>query len=217
MATIIDQDAKSNGRHALGHRCLVLVKDPTSASDDLLCGLAKRGSRLQVVHEPTTLLVEMAKEAARVVILNEPEKIQGLRDLLAVLKQYYPNTACWRCEMVNGQTRLLRVHQAAAVRSIGAEPPNGVSELNAIEGTADSELGVPDGRDDDHDDPRQDQDGAGLGSGVRGNGFHSRPDTQTRLTNPLITQEEMSMLIGPGFGRGGAGKLDHSGVLGSDL
>ncbi len=194
-----------NGR-VQKHRCLVLTVETSSASEKLVRGLIKRGTRLQVVEDPCRLLVEQAREPAGVIILAQPQKIRGLRELLGVLKQYYPCTACWRCESVNGQTRLLRVYQASGGRAKLARDGVRIPRRRGSQ-TAEKPASGDDRRATAGPEP----------TAQRSPGSEIRFDpTEARPAFPLITQDELSMLIGPDFGRDGyeTGRKEKSG---SDL
>ena len=179
------------------YRCLVLTGKNATVSKELLRGLIKRGSRLHVVDEACRLLVELAQEAAGVVILASPQQIHGLRELLAALKQYYPRTACWRCETVNGQTRLLRVHKATAFRDrSGAASSSTSTQMNALTSTR-------------HHGAKPESLKRSSPHAAGDEAFELRLTSDTRPVYPLITQEEMAMLIGPDFGRPGLDERDR--------
>ena len=214
-----------------GYRCLVLVCDETTIIQDLLSGLIKRGTRLQVVHDPCHLLVELAREPTGLVILAQPQQVSGLRELIVALRRYYPHTACWRCETVNQQTRLLRIHKAGLAnplemnkqRSIRYETEtqsaphvfshNPREENHGLESTRQRQLPSL-LRDDEASHPQSAQ-----SLPEPGNGRLHKPNQEGRdgQVNPLITQEELAMLIGPEFGCGDLDAFDHTRDWGSSL
>lgn len=88
-------------------RCVVLVARGLPGPDRLLEGLQKRGADVQVVPDPPSVMVELAR-GAKVVIVHEPRRVRRLPELMAALRRYYPQATCWQFDPVdgNGQGKL---------------------------------------------------------------------------------------------------------------
>lgn len=74
---------------------MVLVGRGTSMPARLLEGLETRGAQVQIVSDPASVMAELAA-GAKAVVINEPPRVRRLGELLAAMRRYYPQTACWQ-------------------------------------------------------------------------------------------------------------------------
>lgn len=83
----------------------VLLSGPTSPLPQrLIDGLRARGARVRVAADAPSVMVNLAATAGgehplpRVLIVNEPAAHRSLASLLASVRRYYPQARCWRYE-----------------------------------------------------------------------------------------------------------------------
>jgi len=185
------QETASNGS---GCRCVVLVPPDGPRPQALLKGLEKRGARYEVAAHPVQVMVRLAVGEPRVLVVDHPERIDQLQQLLAAVRRYYPRVVCWRytAKGSGGQENggLTRFDDLPAPPIQPARPPASDPIKQPVNGdrrlVSQSDGGERTG-------PKLFNKGiaAGISSG---GGFP--------LSEPLLTAEELSMLIGPRFGEG---------------
>ncbi len=76
-------------------RCVVLTGPNGSAPADLLSGLSTRGVSTIVVNHPASAMVELAREAAGILVVVEPTRHPYLQELITAVKRYHPLTVRW--------------------------------------------------------------------------------------------------------------------------
>lgn len=91
-----------------GTRCVVLVGKGGSAPGDLLGGLSRRGVATVVVAEPAEVMLELARQSTGALIVVEPDGQPWLDDLVQAVRLYHPRTVrwCYRPEHPSGQAQL---------------------------------------------------------------------------------------------------------------
>ena len=94
-----------------GGRCVVLVSPGWHAPTVLLQRLDQRGVRALVVEVPAQVMVELSQGQVHAVVINEPQGVPHLNELLGAVRTYYPQVACWRYEACgpNGRPQLSKV------------------------------------------------------------------------------------------------------------
>lgn len=91
-----------------GTRCVVLVGPGGSAPADLLSGLSRRGVSTAVVAEPAGAMVELTRQANSILVVVDPDDQPWLDDLVQAVRQYHPRTVrwCYRTKHPSGQAQL---------------------------------------------------------------------------------------------------------------
>ncbi|GAB4196100.1 MAG: hypothetical protein Kow00105_10270 [Phycisphaeraceae bacterium] len=168
-----------------GTRCVVLAGSGVSAPGDLLEGLSSRGVGVVVVSEPAYVMLELAKRHTGAVIVIEPGRQPWLEPLDQALRHYHPKTVRW-CYLKphNGQSaRLLRLDAF-----MSSSPPFGRSG----NGSRDDALAFPRAH------PRSPLSRAQSQiPRERMRSLLVKVPGQSGTTEPLISEEELSMLLGP--------------------
>ena len=77
-------------------RFVVLVKPGGSAPRRLLSAVARRGAKATVVAEPPGVMVELAVGPVEAVIIVEPAYQALLHELLDAVRTYYPGVKRWQ-------------------------------------------------------------------------------------------------------------------------
>jgi hypothetical protein len=172
--------------------CVVLVADG-QRPEALLRRLADRGAKPRVVDHPAWVMVELASVRSGVLIVNRPGSLPRLPELLAAVRRYYPRVRCWRYDSREGNGsatgRLTRLDTWPQAKS--AKSPT-LSEGASLDGHV-----VP-GPTNGNDSGRQPSNGAIDGSS--GSPGLSDEASESPLEDPVLTREELAMLIGPAFG-----------------
>jgi len=182
-------------RHGTEGYCVVLLGPGRARPESLLNDLTERGAQTRVVDDPAHVMVELAQQQGRaVVVVAQPQQTRRLPKLLAAVRRYYPQVTCWRYETMNGngqaELELLQsetpskepaedqVFLAALQQnnSVSCRPENG-QRLNKAPSPEKEPCPAPSGR--------------GLGEPD-----HAPPSA---LPDALLTPEELSMLMGPDF------------------
>jgi len=177
----MQEDTTANpGPVALGTRCVVWVPSGKAAPADLLGGLSRRGVRVVVVIEPAGVMVELARQATGMLVVVEPQSHPYLSELIRAVKSYYPKTVRWCYQAKSGEGQLCKLNGQANAVANGALP---TAQANPQAGEASQ--GNPLGR-------------------VHRSGPHDRVrslvvkvEAPDGLGEPLISEEELAMLLGP--------------------
>lgn len=183
------EDSRDNkAALAAGTRCVVLVGSAGSAPADLLSGLSRRGVSTTVVVEPAGVMVELAKENNGILVVVDPDNQPWLDDLIQAVRHYHPRTVrwCYRRPHPSGQAQLLpltdRTHtgngQNHPTPAPVSEPdvsahytlPNPRSPLGRVQSQV----------------PRE-----------RMRSLVVKVQGPTEVGEPLISEEELAMLLGP--------------------
>lgn len=174
-------------------RCVVLVQRENAPPTSLLNGLVNRGADPLVVKHPVEVMVALASNRRAVVVVDQPEAVNKLPFLLDAIRRYYPQIACWGYRASNhGRpaklARIDRVHPSPAKQTIVAPPielgKRSTRPMTPLAKAATDEK---------------------VSTSMSPQLAHeSEPlDQEKRLCEPLLTSEELSMLIGPEFGDDG--------------
>ena len=188
---------------AAGMPCVVLVADG-QRPEALLRRLADRGAKPRVVDHPAWVMVELASARSGVLIVDRPGALPRLSELLAAVRRYYPRVRCWRYDSGEGNGsvagRLTRLYTWS--QDTSAELPEGGSTSgHVVPGTANG-----------NGSSRQPSNGA-IAGGNESPGL-SDEASESPLEDPVLTPEELAMLIGPAFGgEEGDGFTDDGGEL----
>ena len=70
----------------------------------LRAALEKKGLKVVRVDTPATVMLELARGVATAVLLVEPERWAQRDDLLGALRTYHPKVACWWYRRGDGET-----------------------------------------------------------------------------------------------------------------
>jgi hypothetical protein len=167
-------------------RCVVWVSPGNSAPADLLGGLSRRGVNVAVVIEPARVMVELARQTTGALIVVEPGNQPYLSELIHAVKTYYPQTArwCYQARQAPAEGQLSKLNgqaDAAASRS-------------ALQGSRQADDQV-------QGNPLGQVHRSGLRDRVRS--LVVKVESPDGLGEPLISEEELAMLLGPAPGDGG--------------
>lgn len=205
----IDRVNQPNGRrNSPKCRCVVLVEQKDIRLDALIKGLIRRGAEPLLMRHPIEVMAALASSRRAVVVVVLPQSVRRLPQLLNAIRLYHSHIACWGyqpgCEGRPAKLAPIdrdRISSGQALRT----PPAPVAEKRS------SAMAPQRSEQPDHSDvdplvrtPKADQ----LADHLRS----TAPDG--RLPEPLLTPEELSMLIGPQFG--GADEVDEESQFGKE-
>lgn len=167
-------------------RCVVLVGACGSAPTDLLAGLSRRGVSTAVVSEPAAAMVELARQATGALVVVEPEDHAWLDELIQALKTYHPRTVRWGYQSthLSGSPQLRPLSGCASIGK--CDSPS--DQADDRESTA--RYIVPDPK-------------SPLGRAQaqipreRVRSLVVKVHGTSDVDEPLISEEELSMLLGP--------------------
>lgn len=81
-----------------GTRCVILTGPDGSTPADLLSGLSKRGVSSRVVSEPANVMVELGRQRTAILIVVHTAQQPALVDLIEAVTKYHPDTIRWAYE-----------------------------------------------------------------------------------------------------------------------
>jgi hypothetical protein len=182
-----------------GTRCVVLVGPSGSAPADLLGGLSRRGVCTTVVTEPAAAMVELARQTTGALIVIESDRLSWLDELIQAVKTYHPRTVRWGYRGYRGGR---------------SEDPSGNPQLSPLGDDALKYAAGPQSeRSNGHDDPPRyivPDPKSPLGRAQsqipreRVRSLVVKVPDFAGADEPLISEEELSMLLGPApEGQGG--------------
>jgi hypothetical protein len=169
-----------------GIRCVVLINPGGAAPVDLLGGLSKRGVSTQVVADAAHAMVELARQHTGALVVVNPVQQPGLVDLIEAVKTYHPRTVRWsyRSAHPKGQAQLQPLNGQSVGDAESAdhkamsqpEKSDQVSEVASPSPLGRVQAQVPSDR-------------------VRS--LIVKVQGPAEVGEPLITEEELAMLLGP--------------------
>ncbi len=176
----------SLGTQGSGTRCVVLAPQGGLAPADLLSGLSRRGVSTAVVADPAAVMVELARFATGALIVVQPDLQPDLPELIQAVKAYYPRTVrwCYRVDQASGKPQLGKLN--------GHVSDAGQGNLALTEAGNDGRLAAQ----------RQSERTplARVDHGMPNERVRSlivKVDALPGGDQPLISEEELSMLLGP--------------------
>lgn len=189
----VDGDSVTNDP---GGCCVVLLSRGQARPESFIKDLTQRGAQARVVDDPAYVMVELARlQGQASVVVTEPKQTRRLPQLLTAVRRYYPQVSCWSYETVNGhgQTKLELLQKQIPSHDSGLDP-------HFVEAAQ-----------------QNDRDSSQPGNGHQSEGptltkekhtdrgLHdknlSRADdaNSDALPEPVVTPEELAMLMGPAF------------------
>ncbi len=167
-------------------RCVVLVCPDGATPVDLLGGLSRRGVSSHVVTDSAAVMVELARHHTGALVVVDPTRQPGLVDLIEAVITYHPRTVRWAYYAAHAANKAQL--QPLNVRSGGedanhhsANPPHPIEPAQVPDASSSSPLGrvqdqVPPDR-------------------VRS--LIVKVQGPAEVGEPLISEEELAMLLGP--------------------
>lgn len=172
------REAKENGgdeaaRGSPAVRCVVLVPKDTAAPEKLIAGLRGRGAEVCVAADAPAVMVELAAGAAAVV-LHEPERIIRVDELRDAIKKYHPKISHWQSGAdAKGGVKLEAMKNGGKAGAMARE--QAATPTKQAETPAQRSARPP----------------------TRVNGATGGRGKPASEDSPLVTPEEMEMLLGP--------------------
>ena len=177
--------ASATGEHgAAGCRCVVLSRPGRPAPAALSHGLEKRGAVVTVVEDAATALAEVLTGPAQVLVVDEPGDQPQWDELYDAVRKYRPVTRCWsyRARGARGGAELAPVNGHAGNGATSSERGEGEAKPQAWAGMPGTEAAAANGE----------------GDGAAAVGFGGGDaDVDRWEVAPLLTQDELAMLLGP--------------------
>ena len=184
------EDSRDNkSTFTAGTRCVILVGPGHAAAAELLGGLARRGVSTAVVSEPAGVMVELTEQTNGILIVVDPDDRPWLDDLVQAVRLYHPRTVrwCYRSQHPSGHPQLQPLtdpHAAAEANAPHTDPaptdqrdaslhftlPNPRSPLGRVQSQV----------------PRE-----------RMRSLVVKVQGPAEVGEPLISEEELAMLLGP--------------------
>lgn len=168
-------------------RCVVLVAPHGPLPRPLLRGLEQRGAVAIAATDAPAALVDLAYSRAGALIVQDPDAHEMLGDLLDAVHRYFPRTTCWRYD-----TGAPDSGGAAALSRL-----NGYVSSSPLASSASSSQAAPPAR--------TDVDTKPCSPRVNRDEIEHRlnpllvrvPQSIDPANEPLISEEELAMLLGP--------------------
>jgi hypothetical protein len=166
-------------------RCLVVTAPRGWATVALRQGLERRGLAVTVVSGEVAAMIELARAATAVVVLCEPLRLGRANELMRAIVRYYPKTPCWQWDPARapGGNQLARIDPEAIRWWTPGIPAPGSPAPGSPVTPAPGSLGTPE---------------TPGSPGIAGSVIPTGAATgAARPEPPLLTAEELEMLLGP--------------------
>jgi hypothetical protein len=166
-------------------RCLLLTQRGEPAPTLLANRLAERQLAIETFTDASALMAALAGGATLAVVVLQPCRQPRLGELLRALQRYYPGVVCWQYEAGPGLQRIETTPNSGQAGVVEKDRPFGSEQRNGMFGTPRNRQPL---------EPRNQQPAGAE-------------------TAPLLTQEELDMLLGSmedlpaGGGAGGGGDV----------
>lgn len=106
-------------------RCVVFANAADSVPVELLEGLSRRKMTVSVVSDPPAVMVELARGDTAALVLVERRRLPRVESLLAAVQRYHPRTTVWAFEREDHGPRLIKLSSHDHAASIPAADENG--------------------------------------------------------------------------------------------
>ena len=189
-------------------RCVIFVPPGIPDPKSLFDTLNHRKIRFIVVNELAQVMVKLAITDASVLVISQPDRIPRTRELLAAIQRYYPHVVCWKYAVMghDGRVRLnrFRIKPARSLKKNIELATNRQCAKTHEVTVAEVDSGQALDRTRTVNDP----------SPVVSDMKDEYSQQAEASDEPLLTQEELSMLIGTPVDRSvdreniGEGKVD---------
>ncbi len=172
-------DAESTGAGMFPGGCVVLSRPQVAAPELLIRALKSRGLSVRLVHDEPSVMMLFAERSLgrRVLVVVDPPKWERLAELICAVHTYHGQVLCWQfSEQGNGQPRLKALDQRFS----------GPVQSDESDGDA-SDVGP-------------------VGRIVRRrpvDALLTRVPGRPLSTREVVTQQELTMLLGPMPGEAG--------------
>ncbi len=183
-------------------QCVVWVRPGQPEPQGLIENLEKRGVSARTVQHPDQVMVELAQRQPSVVIVDHPQTPGKVAQLLAAVKRYYPHVACWRHE-ASASTGGLILKPYEEQRNPPSPQNHAVSQQHeAAFAVTQPNHQPPPPRDTTHNEPidTEKKHPTTGSTDLRGFGGIAGRLAPTSAVSPLLTEDELAMLLGPGLG-----------------
>lgn len=165
-------------------RCVILTGPGGSTPVDLLSGLSRRGVSSRVVAESAEVMVALAQQGTGMLIVVDPAGQPGLADLIEAVTKYHPRTIRWVYESshASGKPQLVPFRDRTKPDVARAQTPS-----SQVESAPAKRLESPSplGRVQSQVPPER----------VRS--LIVKVQGPAEVGEPLISEEELAMLLGP--------------------
>ncbi len=179
--------APAHGSDSASTRCVVLTCAGGSTPADLLGGLSKRGVSSRVATDPAEVMVELTRRRTGILIVVDPIQHPALVDLIEAVTLYYPRTVRWAYHSTHpsGRAQLQPLNGRATSQAVNPQPKQ--QPPQQIEQPKENRLDSPSplGRVQAQVPPER----------VRS--LIVKVQGPTEVGEPLISEEELAMLLGP--------------------
>ncbi len=170
-------------------RCVVLICPGGMAPVDLLGGLSKRGVGTQVVADPADVMIELARQTTGALVVVDPVQQSGLVDLIEAVKAYHPKTVRWGYQSAHptGKAQLQPLNGRPAGDITGHGPRSASVPFEPSKESTDAALTSPSPL-------------ARVHAQVPSDRVRSlivKVQGPAEVGEPLISEEELAMLLGP--------------------
>ena len=203
-----DRSSRSNGKSdaptkASGSRCIVVLCDAVRRPDALLNALRSRGVAPRVVTTGPQALVALRAHEADALIVDQPDSLSFTDELIGAVSMHLPSVVCWGHESIAGKSKLSKL--VAPKVDVTSEP------VVAVAPTQPAPIQpVPIARSVAAPSPRQLRLAGETAAYPSAHSpahsaahplhelAHAPRSTETDdIDQPLITREELQMLLGP--------------------
>lgn len=176
-------------------RAVVWVASNQTPPSALLDALSAKGGAVSVVGSAPAVITELACDGVGQVVLMDPQKLPRACELVEAVRAYYPSVICLRCDtpvgaeqndgppvltVINGELR----HHAATDRAPRTPHDSSAGTLPRLVRSED-------------DAPPGSSPGTSPGTGPGTSSGKSADSDGSSDDDRLITDEELSMLLGP--------------------
>ena len=204
-----DRSSRSNGKSdaptkASGSRCIVVLCDAVRRPDALLNALRSRGVAPRVVTTGPQALVALRAHEADALIVDQPDSLSFTDELIGAVSMHLPSVVCWGHESIAGKSKLSKL--VAPQIDVPSEPVVTAPPIQPVPIQPAPVQPVPIARSVAAPSPRQLRLAgehpihfpAHSTAHPLHDMAHAPRSTETdNIDQPLITREELQMLLGP--------------------
>ncbi|MEX0776298.1 MAG: hypothetical protein WD042_11385 [Phycisphaeraceae bacterium] len=169
-------------------RCVVLVRPDHPLPEALLIGLRRRSVDVRVVADVPAVMVELALGGVGIIVVCAPTDLPMLDQMAAALPQYYPGVVCWQAQSDGTQES----PRLTKLGTIDSRPPQTRRPPAAAQTVGPTVTPSPPFR----------PDPPAIGPPAPDSqltGDPPRPGPRNNGDEPLLTKEELAMLLGAPF------------------
>lgn len=125
-----------HGRRRLSGRCMVLVSPDRADPVALVTALTRKGLTVQRVSHEMQVMAELSAGGVTLVVVVEPDAMMRVGELRDAVREHFPDVLCWKyaIQAAGKMPRLVSLDPPSNLKNSNVSPQKQVSPIGRIVG-----------------------------------------------------------------------------------